>query len=145
MDLTGTAGDPGSRVHRLDPRAKIVGLPGLTLIAVTTPLDSWPVFVPCAAALVAYAAAARVTPKDVWRRIKVVLPIVLLAAALLPLAREDGLAISAAVAAKALIGTTSAALLAATTPFPSVLRGLEALHVPRLLVLIAAFCTATCS
>ena len=139
MDLTGTAGDPGSRVHRLDPRAKIVGLLGLTLVAVTTPLERWPVFVACAAALAIYAAAGRVTPLDVWRRVRVVLPIVLLAAALLPLARADGLSIFAAVAAKAVIGTTSAALLAATTPFPQVLRGLEALRVPRLLVLIAAF------
>jgi cobalt/nickel transport system permease protein len=139
MDLTGIAGDPGSRIHRLDPRAKIVGLLGLTLVAVTTPLSHWPVFLACAAALTLYAAAARVTPKDVWRRIKIVLPVVLLAAALLPLARDDGLSVFAAVAAKAVIGTTSAALLAATTPFPELLRGLEALRVPRLLILIAAF------
>jgi cobalt/nickel transport system permease protein len=45
----------------------------------------------------------------------------------------------AAVTAKATIGTVSAVLLNATTPFPSVLRALEALRVPRLLVLIAAF------
>ena len=139
MDLIGVAGDPDSRVHRLDPRAKILGLLGLTLVAVTTPLEHWPVYVACAAALAAYAAVARVTPIDVWRRVRIVLPLVLLAGALLPLVRDDGLAIFAAVAAKALIGTTSAALLAATTPFPAVLRGLEALRVPRLPILIAAF------
>jgi len=139
MDLTAIAGDPHSRVHRLDPRAKIIALLGLTVIAVSTPLDRWPVYVACAAALAAYAAVARVRPADIWRRVRFVLPLVLLTGAVLPLVRSGGEAIFAAVAAKALIGTTSAALLAATTPFPAVLRGLEALRVPRLLVLIAAF------
>jgi cobalt/nickel transport system permease protein len=43
------------------------------------------------------------------------------------------------VALKATIGTVSAVLLGATTAFPSVLRGLEAMRVPRLLVLTASF------
>ena len=42
-------------------------------------------------------------------------------------------------AIKATIGTVSAVLLGATTTFPTVLRGLEAMRVPRLLVMIAAF------
>ena len=52
---------------------------------------------------------------------------------------EQGLEVFGAVAIKAIIGTVSAVLLGATTTFPSVLRGLEAMRVPRLLVLIAAF------
>ena len=110
-------------------------------------------FVACAAVLAAYAAVARVRPGDLWRRVRVVLPLVLLAGVLLPFVRtggealalgpltvhEAGLAIFAALAAKATIGTLSAALLGATTTFPAVLRGLEAMRVPRLLVLIAAF------
>jgi cobalt/nickel transport system permease protein len=83
-----------------------------------------------------------------------VLPIVLAAAILLPFLRhggeayrlgglltvhEEGLRTFGAVAAKALVGTVSAALLAATTTFPAVLHGLERMRAPRLLVLIAAF------
>ena len=49
LELTGLAGDPASPVHRLDPRAKIVGLVAVTLVAVSTPLAAWPVFVACAA------------------------------------------------------------------------------------------------
>ena len=153
LALTGIAGDPGSRVHRLDPRAKLVGLLGLTVVAVSTPLALWPVFVACAAVLAAYAAVARVRPGDLWRRVRVVLPLVLLVGLFVPFVRSGGraydlgpltvhatgLGIFAAVAAKAALGTSSAALLAATTSFPDVLRGLEALRVPRLLVLIAAF------
>jgi cobalt/nickel transport system permease protein len=153
LELTGIAGDPGSRMHRLDPRAKLVGLCGMTVVAVTTPLEHWPVFVACGAVVALYAAAARVRPLELWRRLRVVLPLVLAAAVLLPFARsgghaydlgpatihEAGLASFAVVAVKATLGASSAALLGATTPFPSVLRGLEALHVPRLLVLVAAF------
>jgi cobalt/nickel transport system permease protein len=153
VELTGIAGDPGSRAHRLDPRAKIVGLTGVTLVAVSTPLDGWPVYVACAAVLAAYAAVARVAPADLWRRVRIVLPLVLVVGLLVPFVRrggatyelgpvtvhEAGLAIFATVAAKATLGTLSAALLIATTPFPAVLRGLEALRVPRLLILIAAF------
>lgn len=153
LELTGLAGDPDSRAHRLDPRAKIVGLLTVTIVAVSAPLDLWPVYVVCAGTLVAYAAVARVRPQDVWRRVRVVLPFVLMLGALVPFVRsggaaydlgpltahEAGLRIFLAVAAKATIGTFSAALLGTTTTFPSVLRGLEALRAPRLLVLIAAF------
>jgi cobalt/nickel transport system permease protein len=153
LDLTGLAGDPASPVHRLDPRAKILGLLAVTLVAVSTPLEAWPAFAGCVAVLGAVAATARVTPGDVWRRARFVLPLVLLAGAFLPLVRdggaqsdlgpltlhEQGLETFAAVALKATIGTVSAVLLGATTTFPAVLRGLEAMRVPRLLVLIAAF------
>ena len=110
-------------------------------------------FVACGGVLALYAALARVHPGQLWRRVRVVLPLVLLVGVLLPFARTGGaayelgpltvhaagLAVFATVAAKATIGTLSAALLGATTTFPAVLRGLEALRVPRLLVLIAAF------
>jgi cobalt/nickel transport system permease protein len=153
LELTGLAGDPASPVHRLDPRAKIVGLVAVTLVAVSTPIEAWPVFVACALVLVAVALLARVSARDIWRRAGFVLPLVLAAALLIPLFRtggeswslgpltvhEDGLATLGAVAAKATIGTVAAVLLGATTSFPSVLRGLEALRTPRLLVLIAAF------
>jgi cobalt/nickel transport system permease protein len=153
LGLTGLAGYPASRVHRLDPRAKIAGLLGVTVVAVSTPTAGWPVWVACAAVLVLYAAAGRVRPHEVWRRVRVVLPLVLLAGALVPLVRtgggtvelgvlrlhEAGLTIFAGVAAKAAIGTASAALLGATTTFPAILHGLERMRVPRLLVLIAAF------
>jgi cobalt/nickel transport system permease protein len=83
----------------------------------------------------------------------VVLPLILFVAVFLPFFRKGGathdlgpftvsdagLAVLASVAAKATIGTVSAVLLGATTTFPSVLRGLEGLRVPRLFTLIAAF------
>jgi cobalt/nickel transport system permease protein len=153
LELTGTAGDPASPVHRLDPRAKIIGLVAVTLVAVSAPLALWPVFAGSALVLVAVAATARVSPRAIWRRTRFILPLVLFAAIFLPFVRkggqsyeigpltayESGLQVFGAVALKAMIGTVSAVLLGATTSFPAVLRGLEAMRVPRLLVLIAAF------
>jgi cobalt/nickel transport system permease protein len=140
-------------MHRLDPRAKILGLVAVTLVAVSTPLAAWPVFAGCALVLVAVAAEARISPRDVWRRARFILPLILFAALFLPFVRkggqsyelgpftayQDGLEVFGAVALKATIGTISAVLLGAITTFPAVLRGLEAMRVPRLLVLIAAF------
>jgi cobalt/nickel transport system permease protein len=153
LELTGLAGDQASPVHGLDPRAKIAGLVSVTLVAVSTPVAAWPVFVACALVLAGVALVARVRARVIWRRARIVLPLVLAAALLIPLFRKGGDAIPlgpltlheagletfAAVAAKATIGTVAAVLLGATTTFPSVLLGLEALRVPRLLILIAAF------
>ena len=153
VELTGLAGDRTSPIHRLDPRAKIIGLFGVTVVAVTTPLAAWPVFAACALTLVAVAVTARVPAAIVWRRARVVLPLILFVAAFLPFFRsggaahhlgpftvsDAGLAVLATVALKATIGTVSAVLLGATTTFPAVLRGLEAMHMPRLFTLIAAF------
>ena len=153
LDRAGLAGDPASPVHRLDPRAKIVALVAVTVVAVTTPLAAWPAYVACAAVLLGVATAARVPAREIWRRARFILPVVLLVALFLPfvrsggrewdvgplIAHEEGLRTFVAAATKALIGTVSAVLLGATTSFPSVLRGLEAMRLPRLFVLIAAF------
>jgi cobalt/nickel transport system permease protein len=153
LELTGPAGDLDSPVHRRDPRAKLLGLLGVTVVAVSTPVTAWPVLAACAGVLTAVAAAARVPARELWRRGRLVLVPVLLVACLLPLLRtggatyalgplvlhEAGLLVLAAVAAKATIGTASAVLLGSTTSFPALLAGLEAMRAPRLLVLIAGF------
>jgi cobalt/nickel transport system permease protein len=149
----GVAGDPHSLIHRLDPRAKLIGLTGVTLVAVSTPLRAWPAWVACALALTAIAALAQIRPGTLWSRARVVLPLVLFVAIFVPFVRtggatlelgplhvsEAGLATFATVSAKAILGTLSAVLLGATTSFPDVLHALERLKAPRLLVLIAAF------
>jgi cobalt/nickel transport system permease protein len=153
LELTGPAGDPASPVHRLDPRSKIVGFVAVTVVALSASVGAWPVWAGCAAVLGAVAAIARIPVGAIWSRARFVLPLVVFVALFVPFARsggreyvlgplvahEEGLRTFVAVAGKALIGSMSAVLLAATTPFPAVLRGLEALRVPRLLVMIAAF------
>lgn len=153
LELGGVAGRLDSPLHRLDPRAKIVGLATVTLVAVSTPPPLWPVLCACAAVLLAIAVAAGVGPGVVGRRMRLLLPVVGVLVVFVPFVRtggtayelgpltahEAGLTLAASVGAKALIGAVAAVLLAATTSYPAVLRGLEGLRVPRLLVLIAAF------
>jgi cobalt/nickel transport system permease protein len=152
MHASGVAGDPASPIHRLDPRAKLAGLAGITVVGVSTPPRYWPVLAVCALALVAIAAAARVRPGVIWSRARVVLPLVVFVAVFVPFVRSgervhlgplalsrDGLTTFAAVGSKAAIGTVSAVLLGATTSFPDVLHGLERMRAPRVLTLIAGF------
>jgi cobalt/nickel transport system permease protein len=152
LHRTGVAGDPASPIHRLDPRAKIVGLAGVTVVAVSTPLGAWPAWVACALALAAIAALARVGPRLVWSRVRVILPLVVLVAAFVPFVRggpqvelgplalsQAGVQTFALVTAKAAIGAIGAVLLGATTGFPDLLHGLERLRIPRLLTVIASF------
>jgi cobalt/nickel transport system permease protein len=149
---TGVAGDPASPVHRLDPRAKILGLAGITVVAVSTPPRLWPVLAACALALATIAAAGRIGPGVIWTRARLVLPLVVFVAVFVPFVRggeqidlgpvdvsREGLTTFFAVSSKALIGTVSAVLLGATTSFPDVLHGLDRMRAPRLLTLIAAF------
>lgn len=154
LALSGLAGDPASPVHTLDPRAKVLGFLAVTFVAVSAPLEAWPVYAGCALALALLAAAARIPARTVWRRSRLVLLLVLFVAAFVPFVDRgvgevvevgpftlslDGVAVLGAVAAKATLGTVSAVLLGATTTYPAVLRALEALRVPRAFTLIAAF------
>ncbi|MFA9272213.1 MAG: CbiQ family ECF transporter T component [Baekduiaceae bacterium] len=88
LALASVAGDPGSPIHRRDPRSKLLALVAVTLVAVSTPATAWPVYAGCAAVLAGVAVAARVTPATIWHRARVVLPLVLFAAAFIPFVRE---------------------------------------------------------
>jgi cobalt/nickel transport system permease protein len=151
LESAGLAGDPASPVHRLDARAKLIGLGGLTVIAATAPRGAWPLLAACAVLLAGVALAARVPAAVIARRALVALPVVAVAAATLPFAHgggpdtavgpvqvsHAGLAIFGAAAGKAAVGTVSAVLLAATTTVPAALDGLRRLRMPAVLVAIA--------
>jgi cobalt/nickel transport system permease protein len=135
VEHSGLAGDPASVIHRLDPRAKTLGLLAVTIVAVSAPVALWPVFAACALALAGVAALARVPAATLWRRGRIVLAPIALVALVTPLTGRWEVA--AGVGVKASIGVVAAVLLGATTAFPALLRGLEALRLPRLMVLIA--------
>ena len=82
------AGDPRSRVHRLDPRAKIVGLLGVTVVAVSTPLDALAGLRRLRGSCSPRARRSRACGRrELWRRVRVVLPLVLLVGVLVPFVR----------------------------------------------------------
>ena len=127
-----------SLVHHLDPRAKIIGLIGLTIVAVTTPAGAWLAYAAYALVLLSLIVLARLPLRFVLARMSVEVPF-LVAAALLPLTAHNGVILGGTVASKATIGVLSMVLLSATTPFPLLLRGFETLRAPKLLVLIVSF------
>lgn len=126
-----------SPVHRLDPRAKIIGLIGLVFVSVSLPPGAWPAFAAVFAILVGMVVVARLRPRHVLRRMTVEIPF-LAAAAILPFTAEDGLVLGATVGAKVTIGVLAMVVLSSTTPFPKLLRGFELLRAPRLIVVIVA-------
>jgi cobalt/nickel transport system permease protein len=134
-----------------DPRVKLAAAAGVVLASVSAGVAQWPVWALCLALLAGAAAGARLRPMELFRRTRVVLPLVLFVAAFTPFVRagdtvaslgplhvsDAGLQTFAEASAKAIIGTLAAAVLAATTPFPELLRALRWYRVPRTFVLVA--------
>ena len=154
LDSTSSIDSP---VHRLDPRAKIVGALAAVVLCVSTPptrLGAFAVYFALAAALLA---ASRLPARHVARRLAVVVPFVLAIAAFAPFLKPTGvgggyglgiggLSVSRGgllvlwnTAAKALFGVSMIVLLTGTTPFPELLLGLRRLRCPEVVVLLLSF------
>ena len=140
-----------SRVHRAPAHVKVLLLVGFMLVVVATPPGSWPAFTAYAAVLLGVVALSRVPPPYLLKRMVVEVPFVVFAL-LLPFVATGprtevwGLSVSAAglVAAggllvKATLGVVAALTLAATTEPDDLLRGLQRLRLPDLIVQIMGF------
>ncbi|GAA4688126.1 cobalt ECF transporter T component CbiQ [Streptomyces chumphonensis] len=140
-----------SPVHRLPAHCKIVALSAFVLIVVATPREAVWAFGAYAGLLTAVAAAARVPPGFLLRRLLIEVPFVAFAV-LLPFIAEGprvewlGLSLSESglwsawnILAKGTLGVAGSVLLAATTELRDLLLGLQRLRLPSLLVQIAAF------
>ncbi|MCL5942920.1 MAG: cobalt ECF transporter T component CbiQ [Actinobacteria bacterium] len=143
-----------SPIHRLDPRTKILGLVGLTVVSVSTPAGAVWAFALYAGILLFLLGLSRLPVRFVLRRVAAVLPFVVVVAVFLPFFDRaggggyniGGVRVSGAgllvlwnVTAKAALGVTATTLLAATTSFPELIAGLERLRTPRLFTLIISF------
>lgn len=140
-------------MHRLDPRAKILGFIGLTVVVVTTPARAVWAFALYGAVLVFLIGLARLPLGFVAKRAAVVLPFVLMVAVFLPFfprtgggynlgglhVSPEGLLMLWNVAAKSTLGAVSMIVLVSTTPFSRLIAGLEKLRVPRVFTLITSF------
>ncbi len=140
-----------SAVHRAPAHLKLVALVGFMLVVVATPAAAWPVFAAYAVGLLAVVALSRVPPGYLARRMVVEVPFVIFAL-LLPFVAtgprtqllgltlsEAGLAAAGVLLAKATLGVLAALTLAATTEPDDLLRGLQRLKLPDLLVQIMGF------
>ncbi len=146
-----------SFVHRLDPRGKVLFFLPLVVLVNLTPIGLGPIFVGYLALLVVIALAARVPLGYLAKRLLLVLPFVLVIILFIPFltpgeavwrpslgglefsVTREGLRTATNVLAKAMLCALALFLLASTTRFDHLLRALEALWVPRIILLILSF------
>ncbi len=126
-----------SPLHRRDARAKILALLVFLVVLATTPADAVAVLATYAALLAAAILIAQLPLGLMATRAMAVLPFSLTFALISWLAGEPLRAL--ALVEKSYLSTVAVLLLAAVTPLPLLLGGLERLGSPRLLVLVAQF------
>lgn len=146
-----------SSLHRLDARTKTLGLFGLIVAMVLTPIsESWR-FGLFLALIVGLYIVARVPFSFGLKRSAVVIPFVAFAGALLVFMPDKphppfynfgfsrvavlhgGLYIFFNALIKSWLSTLTAVLLYSTTPFPSFIKGLESLRVPKIITMLLSF------
>jgi cobalt/nickel transport system permease protein len=140
-----------SVVHRAPAHLKIVALVGFMLMVVATPRDWYAAFAGYAVVLLVVVAASRVPPAYLAKRMVIEVPFVLFAV-LVPFVAtgprvevlglslsEPGLVAAAGLLMKGTLGVLASLTLAATTEAADVLRGLQRLRMPDLIVQIMGF------
>ena len=143
--------DRDTAVHRLAPETKIAASVAFTVAVVLTPREAFWAFGVYAALLAVAVAAARVPLGWLAKRSTVEVPFVLLALALPFIGAGerttwlgvslsiDGLYGGWNIIAKATLGVAVSLLLAATTSMRDLILGLDRLHCPQTLTMIATF------
>lgn len=142
-------------IHRLDPRAKILGFFGLTLVGATTPPTELWAFALYFAIIIFLVGLSHLPLRFLLTRVAAVLPFVAVVAVFLPFfhrgggrefdlvlgvtVSEAGLLLLWNVLVKATLGILSMMLLALTTSFPELVAGLDGLRMPRVFTLIGSF------
>jgi len=146
-----------SLIHRLDPRAKFVTTFAFLLAVVLTPIERWQAFALYLFLITVLIAISKLPPLFVMKRSLVIVPFVLMIAVFnlffktgeeiagfgvlswhISITRE-GLLIFASVMAKAWLSILSLILLSSTTTLTSLLRGMEQLGLPKVMVMILSF------
>jgi cobalt/nickel transport system permease protein len=144
-------------VHRIDPRIKFVAMIGCVLLIVTTPPGAYWSFLLYALFLFILHSISRVPLTYVAKRLLVVAPFILLIAAFIPFVKKgdvagsfwlgdwkfsvtyDGLLLFWGVLVKSCLSVLCMILLSSTTRFDILLKGLEELRCPRIIIMILSF------
>jgi cobalt/nickel transport system permease protein len=132
--------DIDSPIHRLDPRTKLVLGLALILTLVEMPQRAWPALGIALGLLLVVALLSRVPIPYLLSRSAAVIPFAFLVTffRVIPQGKE-GFVAGAVIGAKAWLSALALVLLSATTPFPLLLKGMEKLKMPQVLVLILSF------
>ncbi|MGE0879643.1 MAG: cobalt ECF transporter T component CbiQ [Acidimicrobiia bacterium] len=140
-----------SVVHRLAPECKIAAALLTVFAIVATPRESWWAFAVHAVILLSIATVATIPLTALLKRLVFELPFVAFAFFLPFIGRgdrvqvwflslsHDGLWAAWNILAKGTLGVVVSVILASTTTMAELIRGLERLHIPQPIVLIAGF------
>lgn len=146
-----------SFIHRLDPRTKLITTFLFILVVVLTPPGSWLAFAARLALIVAVLLSSRLPVLYVLKRSLVIIPFVAVIAAFAPFFKEgevagsyniwlwqvtithSGIQVALNTLIKAWLSILSLILLTSTTKMADLLKGLEQLHMPRIMVMTLSF------
>lgn len=146
-----------SLIHRLDPRTKLITTLFFILVVVLTPVSRWQAFALYFVLVATLIIISRVPVLYVLKRSLVIIPFVVLIAIFIPFFKEgevagsyniwiweltvthSGIQVFLNILAKAWLSILSLILLTATTGFSHLLRGMEQLRLPRVMVMILSF------
>jgi len=140
-----------SVVHSLPSHLKIIAVLFFVLVVVSTPITYWPAFVIFLALVVSAAIAGKIAIPTLAKRALIEIPFIFFAV-LMPFfgtgerfelgplnLYRDGLLAGLSIVAKGTLGVLSAVILSTTTTAREILRGLERLRLPIIMVQIASF------
>jgi cobalt/nickel transport system permease protein len=144
-----------SLVHGLDPRTKILTAITFVIMVVLTPPGEWPAFAIYFVFLALLTLISKVPPLYILKRSLVVIPFVLLIGIFIPFLKtgsssgsyniwmwdipKSNLILFGSIIIKSWLSVISLVLLTATTKFSDVLKGLEQLRMPKVMVMILSF------
>ena len=140
-----------SRIHRIAPHCKVAGAIAFVFAVVATPREAFWAYGVYAGLIVALTLSAHVPLSTLARRLTVETPFLIFAIALPLLARGERVDVASVslsieglwaawnILVKATLGTATMMLLVSTTPITSILRGLQRLRVPSVIVAIGGF------
>jgi len=149
--------DLDSPVHRLDPRSKLLAVLAFIVAVVLTPVGSWLAYCLYLFIVATLMLLSGVPKLYIFKRSLVIIPFVLLVAIFIPFFKEgeailnfqiwawhisithSGLQLFLSVLAKSWLSILSLVLLTSTTGFSSLLKGLEQLHMTRVMVMLLSF------
>ncbi len=138
-------------VHSLPSHLKIIAVLFFVLVVVSTPITYWPAFVIFLTLVVSAAIAGKIAIPTLAKRALIEIPFIFFAV-LMPFfgtgerfelgplnLYRDGLLAGLSIVAKGTLGVLSAVILSTTTTAREILRGLERLRLPTIMVQIASF------
>ncbi len=148
--------DLDSHIHRLDPRTKLIAAIAFILAVVVTPIAEWPAFIGYFLLISVLILLSKLPVAHVVRRASMIVPFVILIGVFNifrpgePITSlhvwhwqlsvtNEGLTIFLSVVVKASLSSLSLIALSSTTRFPGLLKGLEQLRMPRIMVMILSF------